>query len=278
MTLVLSLPQIMADRPPCGQCNVQGKSCVHPGRHCVKAPLCTTDSQWSPTRCHFCIKAAVSLVEGKATPCPMFTKKLRSLKTRSYMSDIFTKDLDLFVFSSVASFSDTHMAAHDPSHRWPKSLLAEVGVAALKSRGPYEVFKLAHSYFVRSARLPDHDSLVSEAGQVSISPLKPKRPGSRASSRVESDHLISPPPSRRDEDASAAATISGLMQTDHDHQAVVDLSDRPHTSSKYDYLFEERGGGGAAVRPCSSQPPARPLSVKLSYLCFRIPFMCPLRR
>ena len=57
------------------------------------------------------------------------------------------------------------MAAHGLSHRWPKSLLAEVGFAALKSRRPYEVFKLAHSYFVRSARLPDHDSLVSEAGQ-----------------------------------------------------------------------------------------------------------------
>ena len=69
-----------------------------------------------------------------------------------------------------------------------------------------------------------------------------KRPGSRSSSRVESDLLTSPPPSRRDEDASAAATITGLMQNDHGLQAVVDLSDRPHTSSKYDYLFEERGG------------------------------------
>ena len=80
-----------------------------------------------------------------------------------------------------------------------------------------------------------------------------KRPGSRSSSRIESDLLTSPPPSRRDEDASAAATITGLMQNDHGLQAVVDLSDRPHTSSKYDYLFEERGGGrGSSTSPFQS--------------------------
>ena len=195
----------------------------------------------------------------------MFDKKLRSLKTRSYSFDVFARDLDLFAFSSLANFSENHMASHDPAHRWPKSLLAEVGSAALKSRRPYEVFKLAHSYFVRSARLPDRDSLVAEAGKIRISPLKPKRPVSRSSSKAESDHHTSPPPpSRREEDASAAATIAGLMQADHDRQAGVDLSDQPHSSSKYAHLFEERGGGGTAVRSRSGQPPPQPVLVRIA--------------
>ena len=82
------------------------------------------------------------------------------------------------------------MAAHDPSYRWPKSLLAEKSMAALKSPRPYEVFKLVHSYFVRSARVPDHDSFL-EAGKLRTSPLRPKR--TSFSSRNDSDHHTSPP-------------------------------------------------------------------------------------
>ena len=70
------------------------------------------------------------------------------------------------------------MAAHSPSLLWPKSLLAERSMADFTSPRPYEVFKLVHSYFVRSARVPDHDSFL-EAGKLRTSPLRPKRTSSR---------------------------------------------------------------------------------------------------
>ena len=137
-------------------CNVLVLSCVHPCERFLKAPLGTTDAHWSPTCC-LCFSDRRELDRGKSTLCHMFTKNLRSLKTGSY--SFFCQGFrPFFVFSSIANFSENRMAAHSPSHLWPKSLLAERSMADFTSPRPYEVFKLVHSYFVRSARVPDHDS------------------------------------------------------------------------------------------------------------------------
>ena len=241
MTL-LSLPQIMETRPPCEQCNVPGKSCLHPCKHCVRSPPCVTDARWSPTCCHFCVKAAVNLIEGNPSPCPMFEKKLHSLKTRSYKNNVFYKDLDLAVFSSVANFSLNHASPLDPSHLWPKQLLAEVGRAALKSDRPYNVFKLAHSHFVRSERIPDADALISEASKLNISPTRPRRTSSRSSSRHDPNNR-SPVNRRREEDASAAATIESIMHSERSRHPVRNKAAPSFTNSKHDRLFEEEGEG-----------------------------------
>ena len=97
-------------------CNVLVLSCVHPCERFLKAPLGTTDAHWSP-KCCLCLSDRRELDRGKSTLCHMFTKDLRSLKTGSY--SFFAKDLDLFVFSSIANFSENRMAAHSPSHLWP---------------------------------------------------------------------------------------------------------------------------------------------------------------
>ena len=231
----------MESRPPCDQCNVQGRACLHPCRLCVKSP-CSTDSQWSPTCCHFCIKAAISLIEGKSSPCPMFNKKLNSLKTRSYKNNVFHKDLDLAVFSSVTNFSLSHASPLDNSHLWPKDLLTEVGRTALRSNRPYNVFKLAHSHFVRGETIPDPEALIAGALKMAISPTRSRRASSRSSSRNEADKRSSLD-KRREEDATAAATIDALMHKERSRQPVKNRSGPSFSSSKHNYLFEEEGGG-----------------------------------
>ena len=137
-------------------CNVLVLSCVHPCERFLKAPLGTTDAHWSPTCC-LCFSDRRELDRGKSTLCHMFTKNLRSLKTGSY--SFFAKVLDPFLSSPQLQISRRtawQLIALPTSG--PKSLLAERSMADFTSPRPYEVFKLVHSYFVRSARVPDHDS------------------------------------------------------------------------------------------------------------------------